>query len=271
MPPKTKKKLSKGQSETKHEVDTKSMAKEILSLKTEIESQKQMFIQLLTTVETFSVNIEKKITDLENNVKEVALKQEEMETDHKIVTKEKLSSEVQELKNSCVFTKNIKDSLASLTIQSSPPKKHIHNAFLSTVLENETQKLEFQCDICSLLMKRAVKPPCCDGKACRSCAIREVTRSRACWFCGRRGLETESLIKDERLREGVQQYREKTENGNCNERKDDLESSNEFAAMETDEKLEGHKDKGLNKEPVDIKMEKTKDIQVDWNKFEEDE
>ena len=79
------------------------------------------------------------------------------------------------------------------------------------------------------------------------------------------------MIKDERLREGVQQYREKTENGNCNERKDGLESSNEFAAMETDEKFEGHKDQGLNKEPVDIKMEKTKDIQVDWNKFEEDE
>ena len=49
---------------------------------------------------------------------------------------------------------------------------------------------------------------CCGIKACRNCAIKEVTSGRKCWKCDKPA-KTEDVINDEVLRQKVENHLEK--------------------------------------------------------------
>ena len=130
----------------------------------------------------------------------------------------------QAIKRTSVFTKDIKDSFEALTIATSPTKDVLAPKFtkvkskndfadISNLLDAEKRKQDFQyrCDICQDICKRAVRPPCCSGQACRSCAVKFVTSKRSCWWCGNTGLDSDKLRNNEKLRKEVELFRDNTD------------------------------------------------------------
>jgi len=72
-------------------------------------------------------------------------------------------------------------------------------------------KASLLCSICKELCKRGVATPCCNAKACRYCAVKNLTDfvsnvARKCWSCGKSPLATLQLINDQDLRDEVQRF-----------------------------------------------------------------
>jgi len=67
------------------------------------------------------------------------------------------------------------------------------------------------CSICCELCKRGVSMPCCDAKACRYCAVKNLTDyvanvERKCWNCSQASVATKDLVVDESLREAIREF-----------------------------------------------------------------
>ena len=58
------------------------------------------------------------------------------------------------------------------------------------------READITCSICQDICKRGVKTPCCNAVACRSCATREMTSTRACYGCKKSGITTVMLKND---------------------------------------------------------------------------
>ena len=69
------------------------------------------------------------------------------------------------------------------------------------------READITCSICQDICKRGVKTPCCNAVACRSCATREMTSTRACYGCKKSGITTVMLKNDPSLRAKVERYK----------------------------------------------------------------
>ena len=62
---------------------------------------------------------------------------------------------------------------------------------------------QLDCSVCKTVCRRAVRLSCCRVQACRGCATKEVTKTRTCWFCFKRGLVTKDIVNDDELRQAI--------------------------------------------------------------------
>jgi len=65
-----------------------------------------------------------------------------------------------------------------------------------------------KCGLCKEICRRGVKLDCCDARACRACAVKEITLTRTCWACPTLGVDlTENMVNDDVLRSAVDQFK----------------------------------------------------------------
>ena len=201
----------------------------LVNIKLENENLKEMFIELLKTVELFSSNTEDKIRELEMQIDEMKNESREgatkkgkihtnVETKHESKCNAPKSSEPKADMISRVFTKDIRRSLEALTIATSPTKDVSEPNLYGNVPDNQeiTERLEteaekqclvYRCDICQEICKRAVRTPCCRGQACRACAFTFLTSKRACWWCANTQLHSDKLINFDKLRNQIELFK----------------------------------------------------------------
>merc|ERR1719319_928328 len=82
------------------------------------------------------------------------------------------------------------------TLSSSAPQ--------NTFPQPEMEDSSLLCGLCKEICKRGVKLDCCEARACRACAIKEITSTRSCWVCPTLGHI--NIINDDLLRSAVKQF-----------------------------------------------------------------
>jgi len=220
-------------------------------LRTEFDSQQCMLVELLSTFESFCSNIDSKLLDVESCIARHGREQEDMRRNIESLNesksllklkrtksvKKKVEESPENLKHrpwsSCsegidgVFTKDIRESLQSLSINISPPKPAKRRSDISdgVFMSDDEDTIEgtenggenylgnrnnLFCDICKEICRRAVKLDCCNGQACYNCAIKYKNSmphdDRVCWRCGAKMLS--DPVKHTSLRKRVSEFQE---------------------------------------------------------------
>jgi len=83
----------------------------------------------------------------------------------------------------------------------------INNDSLRVEIEAMSDGTILNCGLCKEMCKRGAKIDCCGARACRACAIKEITKSRLCWSCSKPGRSSENLVNDDLLRSAVEHFK----------------------------------------------------------------
>jgi len=200
-------------------------------LRNDFDAQQLMLVQLLSTFESFCSNIDAKLMDVESKVafqeKKVKMLSQNNEKENYPIRKttpvgDKIKEEKKSGKsyaqavsstwsqcgnysNQGVFTRDIRESLQSLSLNISPPKAAKRRSDVSSVFLSDDEYedgspencepagrmlSDLSCDICKQMCKRAVQLSCCNNQACYNCAVKYKNSmphgERICWRCSRK-------------------------------------------------------------------------------------